>query len=398
MAAGTAVLGLVGVGQFVLGRLLTDSTHATQYLWWVPALWTMAGVWGLLAVSAVFGRWSRRSRRSVLRPALLAGCVGMTLWVVLGEWHMQRAVTHRVLGSPQAPRAETLRLMHWNLSATYRAGVADELVAAESPDIVAVVNARYDKHRRELVRSLGESMAPGDEQIRLDGRVRSFSEPGHLFSSGMAIIASRQRILRAGVVNLEHLEGTDPEWRSSWDPGFVVWVEIDPGERFASLGRPIVVWVVDFPSDPMLWRMRVAESARDAVSAWNDRAVVCDEEGRWVFEPEPGPVPPPDVVMGDFNAPRGSASVERITPGMADAFSAVGVGRARSWHPRGLGQVSNSWAGWLARRVVWTLEPLADWHIDLTRVGGAWRASKYRLIPVEGMPHAAQVVEVTPDR
>jgi hypothetical protein len=374
-----ALAALLTLLQFAIGRVLTDRVHATQYLWWIPALWSLLAAWGFWAVSAAAGRVSLRTKGMMLRPIALLGCLTLTGWVLLAEWNMHRLV----LRPAQATRDQTLRVLHWNQSGGYRMNDSDDMIERENPDIAVVVNARFDKHRRELVESLG-NLAPGDEEIRLDGRVKSFSEPGHLYSSGMALIGSKERILRAGLVALPYVEGADPKWRTANDPGFVVWCEIEPGERFASLGRPIVLWVVDFPSDPSLWRLRVMESALEAIAAWNQPAFVADEAGRWVARGEPTRVPPPDIVMGDFNAIRGSASVAVVTPGMHDAFEEAGWGRARSWRQSRSNPVVN-----LALR-------LADWHIDLTRVGSAWRATRYRLIRPASGPHDAQLVELTP--
>jgi hypothetical protein len=40
------------------------------------------------------------------------------------------------------------------------------------------------------------------------------------------------------------------------------------------------------------------------------------------------------------------------------------------------------------------LLPLADWHIDLTLVGDAWRAGRYRLVDPGGGPHWVQVADL----
>lgn len=381
LSRGLAVLGLLVVAQFIAGRVLTDRTHATQYLWWIPALWSLAAAWGLWGVSAAAGWVSLRTKGMMLRPLLFLACVGMTLWVLFGEWNMHRAVFR----PDDAPRESTLRLLCWNQSGGYRMSDSDDLVLMENPDIAVVVNARYDKHRRLLVESLA-SLAPGDRRIQQDGNYKSYARPGHLFSSGMALVASRERIVRAGVVALPHVEGADPGWRTANDAGFVVWCEIEPGERFAGLGRPIVLWVVDLPSDPSLWRVRVMESAARAIASWNQPALTADDQGRWRATGDPTWVPPPDLVTGDFNTLRGSASIGAITPGTRDAFEAAGWGRARSWRQRR----DNPAVDLLLR--------LADWHIDMTKVGKAWRTTRYRLVRPNSGPHDAQVVDVTPVR
>lgn len=376
-AFGAGGLGVLAV--YAVGRAMTDSAHWSQYLWWVPALWLVGGAWACWGLSALAGRAALRPGGVMLRPVLLVGCVAALAWMLLGEWGLHRAV----LGPEPAPRERTLRVLHWNQSGGYRMSDSAAIIGRAEPDVVAIVNVRYDRFRRETVGAMG-GMAPGATELRLDGRVTASTEPGRFLSVGAALVSSRERILRAGLVRLPGVDGGQEDWRTAGDTGFVLWLEIEPGERFASLGRPIVVWVVDLPSDPALWRGDIMRTARNAVEAWEQPPLVCDERGRWRTGGDPVRVPEPDVAVGDFNTLRGSDSLRTLLPGTRDAFEQAGWGRARSWrqtHP-------NPAASLLLR--------LADWHLDQTRVGPAWRAVRYRLIEPRTGPHTAQLADLVP--
>ena len=377
VARGFAVGGVAPLLVYGVGRAMTDATAWSQYLWWVPALWSVGAAWACWAISALAGRAALRPGGVMVRPLLLVGCVIASLWLVFGEWGVHRAV----LGPREQARERTLRVMHWNQSGGYRMDDSAALVAQADADIVVIVNARYDRFRRETVGAMA-ALVPGETEVRLDGRVAARTRAGHFFSMGMVMIGSRERILRGGMVPLPPMEATDEGWRTAEDPGFVAWFEIEPGERFASLGRPLVVWAVDFPSDPSLWRRDVVANAVEAVGAWYRQAFSCDEQGRWRAEETPVSVPAPDIVIGDFNTLRGSASLEGLAAGTDDAFGQAGWGRARSWRQEHRHPVVNGLLG------------LADWHIDLTRVGPAWRATRYRLVTPGSGPHKAQVVDL----
>lgn len=390
-----ALAGLAVIGQFVAGRVLTDSQHWSQYLWWIPALWTLLAAWGCWAVSSLAGRASLRTGGLMLRPFVLIGCVGLTGWVVVGEWHMQRAVVRPA----QETRERTLRVLHWNHSSQPDILGSGELIIAAEADIAVVVNSRNGDTRREIVEAMFESLAPvSAESIRVLPNITGDRMPGHVFGDWRVIVGSRERILRAGVVSLARVDTGESEWATGGDAGVVVWCEIEAGERFAELGRPLVVWVVDLPSDPGLSREKVMAGARRAVEAWRQLAQETTKGGWWRPVGEPVAVPEPDIVIGDFNTPRGSASLQELAPGMRDAYEEAGWGRARSWRQvraAGPGTPGGPVVGRAVNRVTRLLLPLADWHIDLTLLGERWKATRYRLVRPSSGAHDVQVVDLT---
>jgi hypothetical protein len=125
---------------------------------------------------------------------------------------------------------------------------------------------------------------------------------------------------------------------------------IDTGAR---LGRPITILAVDLPSDPKRARHGVAVAARrmlDAVAA-----------------------PPPDIVVGDFNMTRGSASIKALFPGLAHAYDQAGRGYGATFR-RGF--------------------PL--YHLDHTLLADRLQATDYALVDLGTGRHLGQRVELAP--
>lgn len=119
----------------------------------------------------------------------------------------------------------------------------------------------------------------------------------------------------------------------------------------ATLGRVLTVFAVDMPSDPRRSRATVARAARKILDQ------VASE--------------PPDVVVGDFNMTRGSASLSMTFPNLEHAFDQAGRGYGASFR-RGL--------------------PL--YHIDHTLLGEGVRAVEYDLVDIGTGRHLVQVVDL----
>jgi hypothetical protein len=120
----------------------------------------------------------------------------------------------------------------------------------------------------------------------------------------------------------------------------------------AQLGRPLTLYVVDLPSDPRLPRHETAKAARRML----DRAEA----------------PPPDLVVGDFNMTRGSASVAALFPGLAHAFDQAGRGYGATFH-----------------------RDLPLYHLDHVLLADTMRAADYAVVDLEIGRHLAQRVVIT---
>ena len=83
--------------------------------------------------------------------------------------------------------------------------------------------------------------------------------------------------------------------------------------------------------------------------------------------------PPPDIVVGDFNMTRGSASVKALVPGLAHAYDQAGRGYGATF-----------------RRDF----PL--YHLDHTLLSGTLTATDYAVVDLGIGRHLGQVVELAP--
>lgn len=404
VAWSSAVLGLLAVVQFVVGRAVTDRVHLVQYVWWAPPAWSVLSAWGLLIVSWLAGWASLRTKGLMLRPVLLVGCVAMTAWVLFGEWSVHRYVTGRGLTEPGDA---SLRVLHWNQSSNPIPPGIGERMYEQSPDLVALVNARRRPSRSDVLSALSP-MASGERVYRFSWAVEAPIAPGHAFLGPNLIVVSRHAIRRAAIADLPMIDGADEEWRSASLPGWVAFVEIELEESAASeLGRETaVIWIADMPSDPKLSRRAVMRAAADIVRGWTGPAMVPrsslgddagdaevvygdrkDPDHDWVAEPGERAwdgFPEPDLIIGDFNIMEDSASLDALTPGMFDAGVRHGRGPMRTWLP----VVKNRWLRQAAK--------LSSWRIDLAFVPEGTPVHAYDLVDMFGAPHTAQVIGFLP--
>lgn len=399
-----AMLGLLAVLQFVVGRVVTDRVHLVQYVWWTPPAWSVLSAWGLLLASWLAGWASLRTKGLMLRPMLLLACLGMTGWVLFGEWSVHRYVIGRGLTEPGDG---SLRVLHWNQSSNPIPPGIGERMYEQSPDLVALVNARRRASRGDVMTALSP-LAPGERAYRFAWQLYAPIEPGHAFVGPNLILVSRHEIRRMAIADLPTLEGADKEWRSAQLPGWVAFVEIVlDAQHAAVLGRETaVVWIADMPSDPMLSRRDVILAAAEVTGAWRGPAMVPagslgdaasgaeilfgerkDPAHDWVVEPGDrawSGFPKPDLIIGDFNIMEDSASLAALTPGMFDAGVRHGRGPMRTWAP----VVKNRWLRQIAK--------LSSWRIDLAYVRDGAGVHAYDLVDMFGAPHVAHVIEFTP--
>lgn len=346
--------GLACVVAWGLGRLFTDRFLATQFLWWIPTHAVLACVPLAIALSWLITPRAddRRGRRTPGRRSRLAAAAG------LGLAAMHAAVDWRLLGpepAGPAPGARALRVTFWNPSWGTVPGLPDEVRRADA-DLFVVGDQPADVPWGRILEDLGERRSA-------------------LWVMNSVVLA-RHPLLRWGATSLEiegvreqrrrHPTGTPRVFRQR---GRAYWVELD---TTAAVGRPVIVWVVDMPSDPLLERWYAGNQASRAIRGWRGPVFVRTPEGRDVPTPEPADgFPTPDLIVGDFNTTRGSRSLGAITGGLADVFASAGRGPVGSF-PREL--------------------PL--WHIDLAFHGPRVRPLNYTLHdPGEGR-HWVQTIDL----
>ena len=112
-------------------------------------------------------------------------------------------------------------------------------------------------------------------------------------------------------------------------------------------GRLLRIWAVDLPSDPALVRRALFEDLAARLDSLE--------------------LDPPDLVLGDFNVPLNSVSLERTFPSMKNAFDQVGVG----WH-----------GTWPSR--------LPLWQLDQVLLGDRIEGVRYQVIPSSHGAHRIQ--------
>ena len=376
LAKGTAMLGILMLGAWITGRVLTDEHHWSQYLYWMPALAMVGGAWVMLVLSTILAALARRLGGLILRPILLVLVIGCTIHLVFGVWHLHRA--------PFADRSKdpgAIRVGHWNLAGQEQdtKAIGDTFNELDV-DIALLANVQWGEPR-QIVLEHFEHFAP-EERVRwVNYSHKLNADPAHFRVEGDAIIASRYPMTRTGLVRFGSRERQLVLHHSSSESGWVMFAmfDLDP-ERTDD--PPFVVWFVDLPSNPTSWKMDSMREVRQYVDAWDGSGW---EMGRHVWErttSDNGSFPAPDLIVGDFNTPRGSASIDQLIPGFDDAFESAGFGRGRSFVIE-----DGSWSENLMFKVL-------DMHIDLTLVAPTHSTTGYALIHMDDADHAIQVTDI----
>lgn len=361
---------------FVIGRVFTDRFMVTQYLYWIPSLALLAVTLALSLGALIFGavrisaipkasRPKRFRAKRLTNAALIAsGLIALHIGVI--EWRSWRYI----LPARPAPADRTLLVLHWNLTVV-EAGqwqtFLDAMPLDPKPDVIVLTNPIWSNELGEL-----------EERLGLEYRVVRVGIFG--LATRFPIVSSKAGRLGIGAADSKALfaSPTDhdatvsellPSWSpiprvggSSRDPGHIMSAELDTKEL---LGRNLVVWGIDFPSDVRLSRYAAAKQANRTIEGMG--------------------LPEPDLIVGDFNTPRGSASLGIIGRGYPHAFYQAGRGYAASW-PR-------QRRGPLGQRIP-NAAPI--FHLDHTFVSPWLRATTYELIDPQIAEHFVQRVRVTP--
>jgi len=300
---------------WMVGRILTDRYGWSQWLWWIP---TPAVLLSLL-IGALFAfRGSsvpgRRRRRVMLWWAVL----------ILTAVYFS-TVEHRLWrGTPPVVASGVLQVTHWNVGpATWH-------------DMEPSINALLAV-QSEITLLTDHGGILGDE------RLKPLTRDGIVPTIGRFGIVTRLPILTTRI-----LIATNNRW--------VALVQVDAG---ASLGRPISILLVDLPSSLVLARIDLAHEVRNLLNAQKN-------------------VPAVDLVVGDFNITRGSASLRTLFPGYRNAYDEAGHGFGATFHRE---------------------FPL--YHLDQMLLGDGLKALRYDLLDTGIGRHRAQrawVASIDPTR
>jgi hypothetical protein len=310
--------GLVGGMLWLVGELLTDRFYLTQFLAWTPTfpvVFALALAW---TIAWLLARWSRQRTlarsygeppppppppsRHRSRHLLLALLAFSILWTIR-EYRLHRLALPAQAVNP----ARSLTVLSWNPNATFMTSF-HEIVNARHADVIAVANPPAFAQFPEILATLGE--AP--DSVRF----------------GRLTLLSRYRVLRWGATDLK-IRGSRPYVSRGVeatviriDTGQALYAEL---ETTATLGRSIVVWFLDIPSDPLLWRRRMLAQARDALAA---PPMIAYVRNQGLDQPDTHAerFPDPDLILGDFNTTRGSFSLSLIAGDATHAFDLAGAG------------------------------------------------------------------------
>ncbi len=347
--------GLVLVLAWIAGRAFTDRWHWSQYCYWLPSLLTFpaaaccaAAGMGVRSLSRGIAGGRRVPGRSELRAgvATILLISGGLVYASVVEWRFLR-------GSP-AESSTRFRVLHWNATGQIGKVWADRIIA-QDPDLVVINPASYQ---------------PWESMIE---RYRPFGEP--LFRFGFTVF-SKYRVVRTALfpldvslgAGLDPREGDRVVRRS--DPGHVMYFELD---TTAVLGRPLIVWCLDLPSDVSLHRRVVTEEAARSLASYPGAVTVVGPDGIWTrTTPEKAGLPRPDIIMGDLNIPRGSGSLDALVSGLDPVYDQAGRGPFGTWPYE---------------------VPL--WHLDQMFIAPWLRAIDYVPVDLGGGTHRAHRADVT---
>lgn len=311
-------------GAWLIGRLATDMSLQTQYLFWLPTP-IVAGVGVVLCLLA----WAWRPPARIARLGVRTGTVAVALMVaflLVGEMRLGRGGGTI---DQSTPPDSTTRVLSWNLGGD---PLRDPLPEAASwhPDLAILANLSW-KYRRP----------------RPEALVGTPLEEAAWHHLGRFLILTPHPIARTGVVDLG-LEATR-RGDGQIDPGQAAFIEVTID------GSPRIVWLIDLPSDPSIPRHSMLRLAGLRIG---------HTEGGAGF-------PEPDLIVGDFNTPRGSRSLRNIVGDADSAFDRAGSGWSATW-PRAF--------------------PL--WHIDQVFVDDAVGVRAHRVLDMGLGEHRGVVVDV----
>lgn len=378
-----ALLGLAVSSAWILGLVLSDRWLWSQYLAWIPTVVALPVAFVILVLSSAvalleegaakltpYARDRRRRRRHIAGAIRVLGWIGVAWmgWTLLAvELNLG---ARRVSSAAPIGRASSITLVYWNL-ANWPSPRTVDLVRVHKPDIAVIANAGRDLDQ-ELLRE------------RIDPEA-------DLLEAGPFTIVSRHRLVAWGVTTLGfegrkfQSEGAPEALRI--DPGRAMWIALDigsgPGRED---GRPLVIWIMDLPSDPTLSRWHIAGETSRLLASWQgtifrraqDSPPRLDGERprtEWRADTSlaSSGFPKPDVMVGDFNIPRGSHSLRLLTRGfdwsMQSAFDQAGIGYVATWPIQ---------------------FPL--WHIDQTFIADGLRATSYKVVNPRAGLHWLQAV------
>ncbi|MBL0869955.1 MAG: hypothetical protein IBJ18_05190 [Phycisphaerales bacterium] len=364
---------------WVTGKVVSDRQHALQVLAWLPS-WLVLAPAAVLALLTLLVRWPSAVRRGEdehestprRRRGFAWWVSSLMLWSVLGALVWSHWVEMRWLN---ALKAETtladgrvkgsLRIAHWNIDAFLArqwSGDLREFFPYPAPDVLLMSSNQPRAAQASCLSSLRKAydvkrfgnfvVASAVPILHARAYSLNLNQPATANESDRkAEAALRARLEQWWNDNCERV-GMARRGFQEAESGDLIVIRLDTRERF---GREMVVYYIDMPSDPFASRYRLAERAQQLIEGLRAKR---DAEGRAV-------VPTADMIVGDFNTPRGSASLDLLTNGMENAFDQGGWGLVATFpRPWGLLHIDQMYvAGWLRA---------ARYAVEMPPVGEHW--------------------------
>jgi len=315
---------------WVIGRVLSDRYAWSQPISWVPTPMVLVPVWAGLGA----GLWQERRKRMrakrhgtstrvrSLRPVFWLAAMGLFALISAGHFVFVELGLHRAVlsrggastsqSAPGDEAAPLMRLVFWN-QAGQEAGDISQTFLELDPAFLVLAN----RHSRTRTRDLAQAfLDTGPAQAAVGW-------PFDLFS--------RYPIERWASTSL----GLDGKSRPNEgikhnDPGWAAWYQVRTPQGL------LVIWAIDLPSDPEAPRMALVQEAGEAIRTWQGRVRVRHGNERRTEHSTTIGFPPPDIIVGDFNIPRHSASISELLRAsgagtMHNAFDLGGSGWQRTW-------------------------------------------------------------------
>jgi hypothetical protein len=384
MALSFAGLGLALWIVWAFSRTVSDAWRWSQYLYWVPQEAYLIGalvlLFGAFVCARLGGFAPSRKRRAAWCSRAALGVVVLILiaHTLFVRWRVINLATR---AAPRATPA-AIRVMNWNCTAVERTEQIVTPLNTVDPDLAVLVNPHSGVVWRDVTRAFG---AWNESRSSFDKPAAESWDNGIIVLSRFAI--TREASISLGIPSAPDLDPDEeraPGARA--DPGRAAFFELDTR---AKLGHTLIVWVIDMPSDPRIARTTMMTRAARAIADWTGPIRVRDDLGRWHSEPSNlRGFPTPDLVMGDFNTPRGSASIRRLVKDMTNAFDRAGVGYVASWPRRPMPwPISTRWP-LLGRG------GLAIFHLDQMFLGPSLDALRYDIVDPGFGYHRMQVAEL----
>lgn len=330
-----AVLALLGFEAWLIGAIMSDRTVWSQWLSWIPTTATVAGMGLCVAGSWCAARLARgvaprspapgvdpkkakRTSAFWMRRVAFVLTLGLGVYMVGIQWHLWRLVVRAPL-----PAGKVCTLLYWNHAGNWSLSWMDT-TSRELSDITVLNAPRYWEYMPQLMEKIGKEHTEKYHYQRVDSYA----------------VISRWPIVRWAKIdlNLPTIQTKlDPyanvyERGWYWNRGGACWIEFDTKD---ALGKNLIAWIIDMPSDPRLHREEIARIGGQTIRSWNGAPMERGPVGQFMASKQKMTgFPEADVIFGDFNIPRGARSLRHLVGDARGAFEEVGVGAGGTYPAR----------------------------------------------------------------